>query len=98
MNPRAVEAGLLNRDDRVVTPGFRLASLAQIRKQREQSGHVPSCHGMLRHLLAVPWRYRRYQPLRAAKLHRHENRAKISVDGGCMGGSPGHMHGWSPQD
>ncbi len=95
--PEAVEPGLLNRDDRVVMPGSGLASFAQFHKQSKQPGHVPSCHGMLRHLLAAPRRYRCYQPLRTAKFHRHENCAKISADGGRLGGSCGHMHR-SPQD
>lgn len=49
MYPEAIEAGLLNCDDRGVMPGSDLASFAQFRKEHKQAGHVPCGHDMLRH-------------------------------------------------
>src|SRR5947208_3063131 len=56
VDPKAVEAGLLNDDNRKVPPRPRSRFLLELSEPSEQASDIAGRNRMLRHLLPAAWR------------------------------------------
>jgi hypothetical protein len=62
MDPEAVEAGLLDDDERKIAPGARPYLPSERLEAIEKAGQIAAVDHVLGHLLTPAWRQRCHQP------------------------------------
>ena len=68
MDPEPIQTRLLNDDDREHLTGASARFLLQMRKPRQQAGHIAATHAVFGHCLPGPGRQGRDQPHRTTEF------------------------------
>ena len=68
IDPKSIEACLLNDDEREDLPRPHPRFLPKLHKALQQPSDVATAHHVLRHFLSAGWRQRRDQPSRSTEF------------------------------
>src|SRR5262249_1369484 len=72
VDPEAIKARLLDRDDRIGLAGPGLCLALKLRKQLQKPRNIASRDAVFGHFLALAGRQRSYQPIRTAQFQRQK--------------------------